>query len=42
MRLEIDDDALGEIIEARAYYAALSPELGDDFVRTIDRAVGRR
>jgi plasmid stabilization system protein ParE len=41
MHVEIDDEALAEAGEAKDYYAALSPELGDDFARTLDLAVER-
>jgi plasmid stabilization system protein ParE len=41
MRIEIDDEALAEAVEAKDYYAALSPELGDDFARTVDLAIER-
>jgi len=41
MHLEIDDEALAEVSEARDYYAAVRPELGREFVTELDRATSR-
>jgi toxin ParE2 len=41
MRLEIDDEALAEVSEARDYYAAVRLELGREFVAEVDRAISR-
>jgi plasmid stabilization system protein ParE len=41
MHLEIDDEALAEVSEARDYYAAVRPELGREFVTEVDRAISR-
>jgi hypothetical protein len=38
MQLTIADAALAEAEEARAYYASIRPELGDDFALTLNRA----
>jgi hypothetical protein len=41
MHLEIDDEALAKVSEARDYYAAVRPELGREFVAEVDRAISR-
>lgn len=41
MIFEIDDEALAEAEEARAYYAAIDPSLGDQFAAAMDSAIER-
>ena len=38
MRLEVDDEALSEVEDARRHYASISTALGEEFVLAIDSA----
>ncbi|MEO8133348.1 MAG: type II toxin-antitoxin system RelE/ParE family toxin [Betaproteobacteria bacterium] len=41
MHLEIDDEARAEAVEARDYYAAVGPDLGQNFTQRLDQALAR-
>lgn len=41
LRVEIDDEALAEAVDAQAYYAALRADLAADFATALDRAIAR-